>query len=71
MRNVQYKSDRKVLGLSRKHKHALIRPTVQELWSMKFGGAAELSSGQTAVFRAIWTLGQMQNETWDTSKPNL
>jgi hypothetical protein len=40
-KNSQYESDREFWDLSRKYKYILIRPTVQELWSLQFGGAAK------------------------------
>jgi hypothetical protein len=70
-RNVQCKSDREFWDLSIKHKYALIRPTVQQLRSLQFGGAAELSFGQTAAYRAIWTLDQRKMKLKILQKPNL
>jgi hypothetical protein len=42
-RNEQYESDRKFWDLCRKCKYTLIRPAVQELWSLQFGVLLEIS----------------------------
>jgi hypothetical protein len=51
-KNAEYKSDREFLVLSKKHKYILIRPTVQVLWSLQVGDAAE---NQFWSDQAIWT----------------
>jgi hypothetical protein len=58
-RNEKYESDREFWDLSRKNKYTLIRPTVQELWSLKFGGG--VSSGQIELSGQIWTLNPLTN----------
>jgi hypothetical protein len=64
--NVQCRSDREFWDLFRKHKYTLIRPTVQELWSLKFGGGA--SSGQIELSGQIWTLRPLPKEFRKNSK---
>jgi hypothetical protein len=43
--------------ISRKNKYALIRLTVQELWSLQVGGwVLKANSGQIKLSKQIWTL---------------
>jgi hypothetical protein len=65
-RNVQYKSDREFWDPSRKHNYALIRPTVQKLWSLKFVGG--VSSGQIKLSRQLWTLSPLSNNFKENSE---
>jgi hypothetical protein len=60
--SAQYESDREFWDLSRKYKYTLIRPTVQELWSLKVGGG--VSSSQTELSEQIWTLSLLPNGSW-------
>jgi hypothetical protein len=55
-KNTQYESDREFLYLSRKHKYILIRPTVQELWSLQVGVLLEIGSRQMKLSVQTWTL---------------
>jgi hypothetical protein len=59
-RNIQCKSDREFLDLSRKYKYTLIQLTVQELWSLKVGGG--VSSGQIELSGQIWTWSPLPYE---------
>jgi hypothetical protein len=65
-RNDQCQSYREFLELSRKHKYTLIRPTVQDLWSLKVGEG--VSSGQIELSGQIWTLHPLPNESWGILK---
>jgi hypothetical protein len=62
-RNVQCKRDKEFLDLSRKYKYTLIRPTAQELGSLKVGEG--VSSGQIELFGQLWTLSPLPNELWE------
>jgi hypothetical protein len=58
----QCESDREFGDVSRKHKYALIWPTVQELWSLKVGRG--ISSGQIKLSGQIWTFSPLPKEFW-------
>jgi hypothetical protein len=59
-KNAQFGSDGEFWDLSRKHKYTLIRPTVQELWSLKVGGG--VSSRQIELSGQLWTFGPLPNK---------
>jgi hypothetical protein len=65
-RNAQYESDREFWDLSKKNKYTPIRPTVQELWSLKVGGG--VSSGEVKLSGQIWTLSPLSKEFWENSE---
>jgi hypothetical protein len=60
-KNTQYRSDREFWDISRKHKYTLIRPTVQELRSLKFREG--VSSGQIELSGQLWTFSPLPNKT--------
>jgi hypothetical protein len=61
-KSAQYENDRDLRDLSIKYKYTLIRPTAQELWSVKVGGGA--SSGQIKLSGQLWTLSPLPNKFW-------
>jgi hypothetical protein len=65
-RKLQCKGDREFLDLFIKYKYTLIRPTVQELRSLKVG--ADVSSGQIRLSSQIWTVKPLLKEIWSKSE---
>jgi hypothetical protein len=67
-RNVQCKSDREFWDVFRKHKYAIIRPTVQKLRSLEIGKGVSFFFGQIKLSGQIWTLQPHLKEIWTKSE---